>query len=45
MIGVVRDTGTGDFDDDVLDPIAPPFYTLVHAVRRAADDGHRADVG
>jgi hypothetical protein len=26
-IGVVRDTGTGSFDDDVLDPIAPPFYT------------------
>ena len=45
VIGVVRDTGTGDFDDDVLDPIAPPFYTFVHAVRRAADDDHRADVG
>jgi ABC-type antimicrobial peptide transport system permease subunit len=27
VIGVVRDTGTGRFDDDVLDPIAPPFYT------------------
>jgi hypothetical protein len=26
VIGVVRDTGTGDFTDDVLDPIAPPFY-------------------
>jgi ABC-type antimicrobial peptide transport system permease subunit len=26
VIGVVRDTGTGSFDDDVLDPIAPPFY-------------------
>ena len=26
VIGVVRDTGTGDFDDDVIDPIAPPFY-------------------
>jgi predicted permease len=26
VIGVVRDTGTGDFDNDVLDPIAPPFY-------------------
>jgi ABC-type antimicrobial peptide transport system permease subunit len=26
VIGVVRDTGTGRFDDDVLDPIAPPFY-------------------
>ena len=26
VIGVVRDTGTGDFDDDVLDPIAPPYY-------------------
>ena len=26
VIGVVRDTGTGDFDDDVLDPIAPLFY-------------------
>ena len=26
VIGVVRDTGTGDFDDDVVDPIAPPFY-------------------
>jgi len=22
----VRDTGTGDFDNDVIDPIAPPFY-------------------
>jgi putative ABC transport system permease protein len=27
VIGVVRDTGTGDFDDDVLDPIGPPFYS------------------
>jgi predicted permease len=27
VIGVVRDTGTGRLDDDVLDPIAPPFYT------------------
>ncbi len=27
VIGVVRDTGTGSLDDDVLDPIAPPFYT------------------
>jgi len=26
IIGVVRDTGTGDFSNDVLDPIAPPFY-------------------
>jgi predicted permease len=26
VIGVVRDTGTGDFDDDVIDPIAPPYY-------------------
>jgi predicted permease len=26
VIGVVRDTGTGSFDDDVIDPIAPPFY-------------------
>jgi predicted permease len=26
VIGVVRDTGTGDFDDDVLDPIAPAYY-------------------
>ena len=26
VIGVVRDTGTGDFEDDVLDPIGPPFY-------------------
>jgi predicted permease len=26
VIGVVRDPGTGDFDDDVLDPIAPPYY-------------------
>ena len=26
VVGVVRDTGTGDFADDVLDPIAPPFY-------------------
>jgi predicted permease len=28
VIGVVRDTGTGSFDDDVLDPIAPAFYSL-----------------
>ncbi len=27
VIGVVRDTGTGNFGDDVLDPIAPPFYS------------------
>jgi ABC-type antimicrobial peptide transport system permease subunit len=26
VIGVVRDTGTGDFGDDILDPIPPPFY-------------------
>jgi predicted permease len=26
VIGVVGDTGTGYFDDDVLDPIPPPFY-------------------
>jgi putative ABC transport system permease protein len=28
VIGVVRDTGTGDFEDDILDPIAPPYYRL-----------------
>ena len=27
VIGVVRDTGTGNFGDDVLDPIPPPFYS------------------
>jgi putative ABC transport system permease protein len=27
VIGVVRDVGTGDFADDVLDPISPPYYT------------------
>ena len=27
VIGVVRDVGTGDFADDVLDPISPPFYS------------------
>jgi ABC-type antimicrobial peptide transport system permease subunit len=27
VIGVVRDTGTGSLADDVLDPIAPPYYT------------------
>jgi len=27
VIGVVRDTGTGDFDDDILDPVGPVFYT------------------
>ena len=26
VIGVVRDTGTGDFNNDILDPIAPPFF-------------------
>jgi predicted permease len=26
VVGVVRDTGTGDFADDVLDPIAPAYY-------------------
>jgi ABC-type antimicrobial peptide transport system permease subunit len=26
VIGVVRDTGTGFFDDDVVDPIAPVYY-------------------
>jgi predicted permease len=26
VIGVVRDTGTGRFEDDVIDPIAPPFF-------------------
>ena len=26
VIGVVRDTGTGDYDNDVIDPIAPPYY-------------------
>jgi ABC-type antimicrobial peptide transport system permease subunit len=27
VIGVVRDTGTGDLDNDVLDPVGPIFYT------------------
>ena len=27
VIGVVRDTGTGDLDNDVLDPIGPSFYS------------------
>jgi predicted permease len=27
VIGVVRDTGTGSLANDVLDPIAPPFYS------------------
>ena len=26
VIGVVPDTGTGDFENDVIDPISPPFY-------------------
>ena len=26
VIGVVRDTGTGDFEDDILDPIGPTYY-------------------
>ncbi len=26
VIGVVRDTGTGNFDNDVLDPVGPLFY-------------------
>jgi macrolide transport system ATP-binding/permease protein len=26
VIGVVHDTGTGNFDNDVLDPIAPPYF-------------------
>ena len=26
VIGVVRDTGTGDFEDDILDPIRPMYY-------------------
>jgi predicted permease len=26
VVGIVRDTGTGDFADDVLDPIAPAYY-------------------
>ena len=46
VIGVVRDTGTGNFSaDDVLDPTAVPVLPLVHAVRPAADDRHCADVG
>jgi hypothetical protein len=35
VIGVVRDTGTGSFTNDVLDPIAPPFYSSYTQVRRA----------
>jgi putative ABC transport system permease protein len=27
VIGVVRDTGTGDLENDIIDPIGPPFYT------------------
>jgi putative ABC transport system permease protein len=27
VIGVVRDTGTGDFANDVLDPVGPLFYS------------------
>jgi predicted permease len=26
VIGVVRDTGTGDFEDDILKPIRPTYY-------------------
>jgi predicted permease len=26
VIGVVRDTGSGDFEDDILDPIRPVYY-------------------
>jgi predicted permease len=26
VIGVVRDTGTGDLEDDILDPIRPVYY-------------------
>jgi len=26
VIGVVRDTGTGDFEDDIIDPIGPTYY-------------------
>jgi len=26
VIGVVGDTGTGNFENDVIDPIAPPYY-------------------
>ena len=26
VIGVVRDTGTGDFEADILDPIGPTYY-------------------
>ncbi|HET9361826.1 MAG TPA: ABC transporter permease, partial [Vicinamibacterales bacterium] len=26
VIGVVRDTGTGDVEDDILDPIRPKYY-------------------
>jgi predicted permease len=26
VIGVVRDTGTGNFEDDILDPIGPTYY-------------------
>ena len=26
VIGIVRDTGTGDFEDDVLAPIGPTYY-------------------
>ena len=45
VIGVVRDTGTGDFDDDVLDPIAPPFYRSTSSparCRRRSSRGRRA---
>lgn len=27
VIGVARETGTGDFDNDILDPVGPVFYT------------------
>ena len=26
VIGVVRDTGTGHFEDDILDPVGPTYY-------------------
>jgi predicted permease len=26
VIGIARDTGTGNYSDDVLDPIPPPYY-------------------
>ena len=45
VIGVVRDTGTGSFDNDVLDPISPLFFRSYMRSRWGTEFGWGVEFG